>query len=160
MCDPITFTLLAVSALSTGVSVIGANQQARAAEDNAKFQVAQATADANAAQGDAMVEAERIRRESKRQRAAAVAAAAASGVDVNSPTAVRIDQEIATNGEHDAYMTLLDGMDHAARLRQAGTAASITGQNQAYASKLGAVSSVLSFAQTATNNGNGWKKAR
>src|SRR3546814_6196752 len=90
--------------------------------DLAKFAADHAEADARAEQGAAQVEAERIRREGKAQRAKAVAAAAASGVDVNSPTALKIDQEITANAEEDALTVIANGGDRAARLNQQGQA--------------------------------------
>src|SRR3546814_8701174 len=103
-------------------SDLGTDTAANQEEANAKFAADQAEVDARAEQGAAQVEAERIRREGKAQRAKAVAAAAASGVDVNSPTALKIDQEITANAEEDAMLTILNGGDRAARLNQQGQA--------------------------------------
>lgn len=69
----------------------------------------QAQADARAEAGAAQVEAERIRKAAKKQRAEAVAALAASGVDVNSSTALRIDQDITRDSEEDAQLGILGG---------------------------------------------------
>ncbi len=159
MPQALPWIYLAVAAVGTGVAIQSSNTQARQAEANAKFTEQQAAADAKAEQGAAQVEADRIRKAGKRQQAAAVAAAAAAGVDVNSTTAVKIDQEIGQNAEHDAYLTILGGGDRAARLRQGGQAALIAGRSAVQASKYQNASSLLSFAGTATNYGNGWKKA-
>jgi hypothetical protein len=87
-------------------------------EANLKFQSDQMAADAAAERGAAEVEAMRIRKAGKMQRAQATAAAAASGVDVNSPTAVKIDQTISQNAEEDALLTILGGRDRSARMGQ------------------------------------------
>src|SRR3546814_17477886 len=91
---------------------------------NAKVAADQAEGDARAEQGAAQVEAERIRREGTRQRSKAVAAAAAAGVDVDSPTALKIDQEITANAEEDAWTVIANGGDRARRLNQHGQARS------------------------------------
>src|SRR3546814_3961922 len=85
MCEPATLTMLylAATAVGTGVTMYGQDTAANQEEANAKFAADQAEADARAEQGAAQVEAERIRREGKRQRSKAVAAAAAAGVDVD-----------------------------------------------------------------------------
>lgn len=159
MATALPYIYLAVAAAGTVVSIDAAQTQGRQAEANAKFQAAQAAADANAEKGAAQVEAERIRKAGRRQQSAAIAAAAASGVDVASPTAVKIDQQIGQNAEHDAYLTILGGGDRAARLNQGGQAALIEGRSARQAANYQSVSSLLSFAATATNYGQGWKKA-
>src|SRR3546814_6086981 len=80
MCEPATLTMLylAATAVGTGVTMYGQDTAANQEEANAKFAADQAEADARAEQGAAQVEAERIRREGKRQRSKAVAAAARS----------------------------------------------------------------------------------
>src|SRR3546814_7021051 len=108
MCEPATLTMLylAATAVGTGVTMYGQDTAANQEEANAKFAADQAEADARAEQGAAQVEAERIRREGKRQRSKAVAAAAAAGVDVDSPTALKIDQEIRSD-EHTSELQSL-----------------------------------------------------
>lgn len=113
-----TAVAIALTVASTAMSMYSADTQAKQQESNLKFQASQGEADARAAQGDAIVEAERIRKAAKSQRATATAQAAASGVDVSSPTAVRIDEEITKNSESDALMTILNGGDRGARLNQ------------------------------------------
>ena len=116
----------------------------------------QAAADAKAEAGAAQVEAERIRKQAKAQRAQAVAALAGSGVDVNSSTALKIDQTIDKNAEQDAYLTMVGGSDQAARLN-----ASAGGYHQqaSQAMSAGYVSAGTSLLSASTNNGKGWKKA-
>lgn len=117
-----TTALLVASLVATGaataVSMYGADTAAKQEASNLKFQAAQGEADAKAAQGEAIVEAERIRKAAKAQRSTATAAAAASGVDVSSPTAVRIDEQIVANSEEDALLTILNGKDRSDRMNQ------------------------------------------
>lgn len=149
----------AVTAVGTAATLYAQDTASQQAEANLKHQADQAAADAKAEQGAAMVEAERIRKAAKAQRAQAVAAAAASGVDVNSPTALRIDEDITKNAEEDALLTILNGGDRAARMNQqahvdrigAGLARSEGRQQQA--------ATLLSSAGQMANYSRGWKKA-
>lgn len=121
MCTGATIMLAAslfATAASTGVAMYSADTQAKQQEANLKFQAAQAEADAKAAQGEAYVEAKRIRDAAKAQRAQATAAAAAAGIDVNSPTALKINETITRNSEEDALLTIMGGGDRAARMGQ------------------------------------------
>lgn len=160
MAPAIPFLALAATAVGTAVAVQGQQTQGRQAEANAKFANDQAAADAKAEAGYAQIEAERIRRAGKKQRSEAVAAAAASGVDVNSPTAVKIDKEITSNSEQDAYLTLVGGGDRAARLQQGGQAAMIEGKSARRAANYQSAATLISAAGTMSNNGQGWKKAK
>lgn len=157
-----TYLILAALAASTAATMYSTDTQANQAEANAKFQADQAAADAEAEKGAALVEAERIRKAAKAQRAQAVAAAAASGVDVESPTAVKLDQEITSNAEEDALLTILNGSDKAARLnqqayadRQAGSIAKSNARMQNTGTLLSAVAS----AAGSYGSSGGWKKA-
>src|SRR3546814_13536306 len=125
MCTGLEIAALALAAAGTATTLYGTDTAANQEEANAKFAADQAEADARAEQGAAQVEAERIRREGKAQRAKAVAAAAASGVDVNSPTAPKIAQEITANAEEDAMPTTLTAGSPAARPNQQGQADAI-----------------------------------
>lgn len=110
-------------AISTGLSVVGQLQQgkanAAAANQNA------ANAEAQAAQMDrqaeldriqaeretvaATEEAKRIRKAGEKQAGAARAALAASGVMVDSGSAININEDILAGSESDAMNTLLTG---------------------------------------------------
>lgn len=160
MCTGIEIALLASAAVGTATTLYGEDTQAKQTEANAKFQANQAEADARAEQGAAQVEAERIRKAGKAQRSQAVAAAAASGVDVNSPTALKIDEEITANAEEDAVLTILGGGDRAKRLGQQASADRIAGRNARTAGRVNQASTLLSAVGTyGTNNGKGWKRA-
>lgn len=154
-----TAIALGVMAAGTAVTLYGQDTAAKQAEANANFQAAQAEADARAAKADAMLEAERIRKEGKAQRARAAAAAAASGIDVSSPTAVKIDEEITRNAEQDAITTIFNADDRAARMGQQAAADRIGGANARRAGRVNQASTLLSAAGGMTNYGQGWKRA-
>lgn len=155
----VPFIMLGISAIGTAYAIKGQQVAGKQAEVNANFQADQAAADARAEQGAAAIEGERIRRAGKRQQSEARASAAASGVDIDSPTSVKIGEEINRNAETDAYMTILGGGDRAARLNQGGAAARLEGKSARDAANLQSVGSLVSFGVAATNNGQGWKKA-
>lgn len=150
---------LIVGAAGTAASMYAADTAAKQQESNLKFQAAQTAADAKAMQGEAEVEAMRIRRAAKAQRATATAQAAASGIDVNSPTAIRINEEITKNSEEDALLTIMGGGNRSARMGQ-----------QAYMDRQGAslarsegrmqnTGTLLSGAAGAMNTYSNWKRA-
>lgn len=132
-----------VLALSAGVSAVGQLQQGRA---NRKAGEAQASQDERLAaqqQDSAREEADRIRRAGDRTRGAARAQVAASGISVNSGSALLIDEEIDRNAESDAMEVLLTGKRQSdASLSSAGQARA-RGRNAQTASVLGAVSTGL-----------------
>lgn len=151
---------LALTAASTAVSLYASDTANKQQEANLKFQAAQSEADARAAQGEAEVEAMRIRKSAKAQRAQATAAAAAAGIDVNSPTAVRINEGITKNSEEDALLTIMGGKDRSARLNQQAqadrTGASIV-RSEGRTAQAG---TLLSAASSAYNSyGTGWKRS-
>ena len=161
---------LALTAAGTAASLYGTDTAAKQAEANAKHAAAQANADAGAARADAMLEADRIRKAGKAQRAQATAAAAASGVDVNSPTTVRLDQEITTNAETDALTTIFNADDRAKRMEQqagadlnAGKAARTAGRVDQASTLLAAAGSMTSSTATGSARKRGrliWRRSR
>lgn len=138
-------------ALGAGAAVYQGEQQ----KDYNNYLAAQSDADARAERGAAQVEAERIRKAGKKQRSEAIAAMAASGVDVNSDTALKIDQEIARGAEEDAFLTIAGGADRSARLGAEAAGARMAGKN---AQTAGYVSAAGSLLQAGTNSGRGWKR--
>lgn len=157
-----TMTALSLAALatSTAVTAYGIDTQAKQEEANLKFSAAQSEADARAEAGAAQVEANRIRKAAKATRAQAVAAAAASGIDVNSPTALRIDREIVANAEEDAALTVLQGSDRAKRLNQQASADRIGASATRSAGRVDQASTLLSGAAKATTYApDKWKRA-
>ena len=156
-----TWLTIAAMAASTAVTAYGIDTQAKQEEANLKFQAAQADADAKAEAGAAQVEAMRIRKAAKAQRAQAVAAAAASGIDVSSPTALKIDSEIVANSEEDAGLTMMQGSDRAKRLNQQASADRIGASATRTAGKINVASSLLSGASsTASYGSSAWKRAK
>jgi len=151
MPQALPYLYIAAAAASAGAAI----HQGEVQSNYGKYQRDQAQADADAARGAAQVEADRIRKAGKQQRAEAIAALAASGVDVNSATAVKIDQEITHNAEQDAYLTIVGGNDNAARLNAQGQGAYLQGQQGKMAGYVNAGSSLL---QGASNVSRGWKK--
>lgn len=152
MCE--ASTILLVSAAVSAGSAIYQGQQAEKMGD---YQNAQAQADANAAQGDAEVQAMQIRDAGKRQRSAAVAAQAASGVDIGTGTAELINTEITKGAEQDAISTILSGRYRGQQLSNQGAFAKIKGENAANAGYASAASTAVSAGSTAYG---GWKTSQ
>jgi len=145
-----TAIIAGVSLLSAATSVISGQQQKKMAD----YQAAQAEADAEAAAAAAKVEAEKIRKAGTKQAAQANAAFAASGVETGSGSALRITSDIIGDAEEDAYTTLVNGGNSAARLNAQAQADRISGRNAATASYVNASGSLLQAGSTAYN---GWK---
>jgi hypothetical protein len=137
-------------ALSTGVSVVGQLQQGQAAKQAANAEARNAENLAAQTRDAAMQEAARIRKAGDRTRGAARAQLAASGIDVNSGTAVTIEDDIGTNSELDAYNTLLTGDRKATSLQDSAAISRARGKNAVTSSMLGSVSTGL----------QGWKAVR
>ena len=137
-------------ALSAGAAI----HQGETQKNYNNYLAAQSEADARAETAAATVEAERIRKAGKRQRSEAIAALAASGVDVNSSTALKIDQEIARGAEEDAFLTIAGGNDRSNRLNAEAGGARTAARNAQTAGYVNAAGSLL---QAGTNSGRGWK---
>lgn len=152
MPQALPYLYIAAAAASAGAAI----HQGEVQSNYGKYQRDQAAADAEAQRGAAQVEAERIRKAGKQQRAEAIAALAASGVNVDSATAVKIDQEITHNAEQDAYLTIVGGNDKAARLNAQGEGAYLQGRQGKMAGYVNAGSSLL---EGASNVARGWKQA-
>jgi hypothetical protein len=161
MCTGAEIAMIALAAAGTATTVYAADTQAKQAEANANFAAEQAEADARAAEAQALLDAEAIRKEAKRARAQAVASAAAAGIDVDSPTAIKIDETITRNAEQDAQLTVLNAGDYSRRLGQSAQASRISGQNARTAGRINQATSLLSGAQQITRYSNdAWKRAR
>jgi hypothetical protein len=146
MCDPVTMLVVAGTAISAG----GAIQQGEQAAAMGNYQNAQAQADAEAAKGDALIQARQIREAGKRQKSAATAASAASGFSINDGTAELINNQIDQGAEQDALTAILGGNNQARRLRAQGEAARIGGENARTAGYVSAIGSGMKAA-------SGWK---
>lgn len=117
----------------------------------------QAQADARAEAGAAQVEAERIRKAAKKQRGEAIAALAASGVDVNSSTALKIDQDITRDSEEDAGLSILGGQYRGRVLNAEAQGYRSAASRARGAGYTGAATSLLQGGASAMR---GWKMAR
>lgn len=147
---PVVAAVAAVAA--AGMQMYASSTQAKQEASNLKFQAAQGEADARTAQGAAIVEANRIREAAKQQRASAVAAASASGVDISSPTSVKIDEKIVASSEEDALLTILGGTDRSARINQQSLVDRQAAKNVMSNSKLANVGTALSTVSKLASN--------
>ncbi len=147
-----TALLIAGTVVSAGSAI----QQGRQAKAVGEYQAAQAAADADAARGQSLVQAERIREAGKRQRSAAVAAQAASGVNIGEGTAELINTEITRDAEQDALTAIYSGRVRGQQLDAQGQAARISGDNAGAAGYLNAAGSAL----RAGANFDGWKTSQ
>jgi hypothetical protein len=136
MCEPTTIILVATAV----VGAYAAYDAGQTQKEFANFEAKQATADARAAQGDAEVEAARIRKMGQAAVAEANAGIAASGQTLGSAGALAINREIYRGVVEDAVFALLGGRDRSARLntdaglsRMRGKAAGRAGTTSAFA---------------------------
>lgn len=140
----------AIAAVASAAIAAGsAIHQGEVQSNYAKYQQDQAQADALAKQQAAQVEAERIRKAGQQQRSQAIAALAGSGVNVDSTTAVRIDQTIGQNANQDAFQTIANGNNQAARLNADAVGYGQQASNALTAGYVGAAGSLLSGASRA-----------
>lgn len=161
MCTGLEIAVLGLMAAGTATTLYAQDTAAKQQESDLKYQAAQAEADAKAEAGAAQVEADRLRKASKAQRAQAVAAAAASGIDVSSPTALKIDEEIVSNAEEDATLTVLQGSDRAKRLGQQAALDRAGASQIRSAGRINQAATLLGGASNAAVYGNdAWKRAK
>jgi hypothetical protein len=156
MPQALPYIYLAAMAVSTAAVMYSTDTQAKQVESNMKYQSAQEAADAKATQGEAEVEAMRIRKAAQQQKAQMTAAAAASGVDINSPTTVRLDQEATHNSEEDALLTILGGGDRMARMNNQ---AYIDRQGGSLARQNARMQNTGTLLSAAASTASGWKTA-
>lgn len=123
---------VAVTAVAAGYGAYTQHQQGSYAKD-------QANADAEAMQGQARLEAERIQKQKAATRSAARAAAAESGLSVNDGLSVTIDEQISQDADMDAWMTRLNGQSNANRM-------SVFGSNEKKVNNAAAIGTVLQTA--------------
>lgn len=150
MCTGVEIALVASTVLASAATVASGQQQKKMAN----YQAEQAQADADATAAAAKVEAEKIRKAGAAQAAQANAAYAASGVETGSGSALRITSDIVGDAEEDAYTTLVNGGNSAARLKAQAQASRISGSNAATAANISAAGSLLQAGSTAYS---GWK---
>lgn len=140
MCIPI---MAAAMLASTAVSAIGAIRQGNQAAAVGEYQSQQAAADAEAARGEAAVQAAQIRKAGQRQKSSAIAAQAGAGVAVDTGTAELINTEIVQGAEQDALTAILSGNTRGRQLKAQGDMSKIAGNNAKTAGYLNATSTAL-----------------
>lgn len=151
MCTGVEIAYVAGMVLAAG----GAVHQAQTQANYQEYQADQAEADARAEAGMAKVEAERIRKAAKKQRSEAIAAMAASGMDVNSSTALKIDEQITRDSEEDAALVMFGADDRSRRLQAEAGGYRNMASNTRNSGYVAATSSLL---RAGTNSGRGWKR--
>jgi hypothetical protein len=147
-----------IPVLQWGATILAAGAAVQQGIETKKYNdylANQAEADKRTAQSAAEVEAMRIRKQREQIRSNAIAELAASGVDVNSDTALRIDQQIVRDSEEDAFLALAGGTDRANRLDAEAQGYRNTGKQARTAGYVNAGSSLL---RGASNSGRGWKQ--
>lgn len=132
--------------VGTVTQTVGALQRGRQEQAMYDYQARQAEADARVERELGEVRAAKIRKAGSRQQAEAVAALAASGVDVNSGTALKIQQQITRDAAEDAQTALLSGNYRGARLESEAGAMRTAGRNARTASFGTAASSLMAGA--------------
>lgn len=135
-----TGIMMAISAAASIAGQLKQGQANRAAGDAEAQQLERRAAQERDA---ALQEADKIRRDAKRTQGAARAQLAASGVNVNSGTALTIDDEISADSERDAHMTLLTGKRRSDASTFAASQSRARGSNAMKASVLGSISTGL-----------------
>lgn len=152
MCSPTLFL-----AGSAGMSALGSIAGGNAQNAAAKAQASQQEYQGRVAQDDALAQAQVIRKNAREVRASATAGFAGAGVKVGEGSAQEVDRQIATDSEHDAYMSILNG-DRRARGLQADAAMTRSaGKNAQTAGYVGAIGTALGAGYKATLPG--WKTA-
>lgn len=147
-----------IPVLQWGATILAAGAAVQQGIETKKYNdylANQAEADKRTAQSAAEVEAMRIRKQREQIRSNAIAELAASGVDVNSDTALRIDQQIVRDSEEDAFLALAGGTDRANRLDAEAQGYRNTGKQARTAGYVNAGTSLL---RGASNSGRGWKQ--
>lgn len=142
MCNP----MLAFA----GVQAAGSLMQGYSARSAGRAQQTVLDAQAVAEMDAAQAEADKIGRRTRSARGAARTALAGAGVQVDSATAMDIDEDITQRGSEDARMALLTGQRRASELRFQGRMARIQG-NAGFAQ---------SFLQAGSQIGQGWAMSR
>lgn len=155
MCEPTTIIMVGAALVGAYATYEGGQTEQRFA----KFEAAQASADAQAEKGDAQVEAARIQRAKMAALADANVALAGSGQDLGSAGALGINKEISRAANEDAFFAVLGGRDRSARINTQGQLTLARGKSAANGATLSAFGQVLGAAGTAAGGfggGSGW----
>lgn len=148
------YAAYAAIAASTVYSVYSTQQSGKQASLNAQSQAEQAKNDADTAASAAVVSADRIRRLARNQNSEANASLAASGVEVGAGTAVNINEEITSNAEQDATLTIFNGRNQASKLNTDAANYKLAGSQATSNANAQSVGTVLSGA---AQGASAWK---
>ena len=130
-------------AAGTGLQAYGQYRQGREQESALNYQAGMSLADAAAAEGMSQVQAKVIRKAATMTRKEATAAYGASGVDVNSGSALDVQGDILRRGEVDALTALITGKNTATRLREQAQMQSRAARKARVSGNLGALATVI-----------------
>lgn len=154
----------AAAVAGTAYSVYSSQQAGKQAQLTADAQAEQSQKDADAAASAATVQADRIRRLARNQASEANAALAGSGVEVGEGTAININEEITSNAEEDAVLTIMNGQSQKARgqvdaanYRTIGSQARSNANAQSIGSVLNTGASLAASGWKASANGSASK---
>lgn len=146
---PVAIPVIAVAltAVGAGVAAYSSAQQGKAAEKAGKATASAERANAIAAQQQAQLEANQVRRRNRLRLGANRAAAGKSGVDLENIEDVQFDT--AVQGELEALATLYSGATSASYYRSRADIAELGGRNAKRAGYLNAGATLLSGAGSA-----------
>ena len=142
--------MAAAAAVSAGANAVSSALGGWQSHQGGKAQKKQAYADAAAAEAMGRLEAERIRKQTKQVQSSARAQAAENGLDVDVGAPAVINDQIAFDGEHDAWMAILTGKNEANALR-------VSGRNAASAGRTALGMGLLNAGANAADGYSKWK---
>lgn len=146
-------------ALVGAILSVAAQQQAgREREATANYQAEQAQADALAERDQGELNASAIRRQGRKQLASANVALAASGLGLESPGAININEDINRSAELDARNAILTGQRRSDNLNASAQALRIGGKQARDAANVNSVTTLLSSASS-YGSSSGWFKS-
>jgi len=151
MCDPVT-------ALAVGSTVLQAYsqfEQGQTAKATARFNAREQENQAVETRNAGTIEENKLRRETSELRERQRSQLAANGVDVNTGTALSLQEDTTTIGEVDALRIRSNVDNRATSLERSAEVTKIQGDNAARAGIIGAGSTLLSGAGKAFSGTGG-----
>ena len=137
MCDPVTMTFAAVSAVGSVSQGVAAK---RAANEQAKQYELQAATERDNAQA----EAEQIRREGRAARGGTLSALAGAGVTVGQGSALDAERQVVDDYTADEYMAILTGERRGRAMQETARQTRRAGRDAMRGSLINAGTSLLS----------------
>lgn len=162
MCDAVSLAAasLVATTASTGLSVYSAQQQGQAQKQAAEYQAAVAANNAQMVEKQGEQAAQAKMRENAMRLGAQRVTFAANGVDPNSGSALRVQEDSAVQGGLEAaniqYGALVRGMG----LMNEAQMARAAGKQAAYAGNMAAAGNLLSGASQVAGRWNSFNEAR